>query len=1099
MSGENSDTEVTENTEVEIGEESEVEKDIILTVQARTFNDNNEEYKTLLSYIKPYSKYNGTQGDKKSNIIIPDRYSGFIPKDKIIGLLKLLEACRNNKCNIPISEARYTVDAEYSGIMIDLDMKLSDTKRIKEFDHGMPKLVLNIMQIIHSYVESGLEGSYEVLIERKPEPKKIDEEKSYYKMGYHIIIPEVLIPKVQQKYLMEQLIDRCVCHKMFKEAFLNNDVLDPASYRVPVFFPGFPSKIGKPAYILYKFLKIEVVDGQFSSNTIDYSETSKHFNACGKFCLGMGLTTEFKMNRRKYNLKPEYMKYIQSLINTYTQNTEEELEELIGNDIEAKELHKILGMINFSKISNYDTWTKIIWTIGNISSRYEPLARWVSKRTPDKFDENTFMNIWKSGLANKRSGKPGPDIKYLRSIAQSDSPVEYEKAKAENILEELISNVTRVGIREYDVSMILGSVFSDKYVINSDSMVDRRPKWYQFRTPIDNPDQGELYKWREVQIYPPPAIIKYMGRDLTNILYSYDKIIIKQMSALQPTDEKHKNLKEIRNKIKTGIQKLGSSNFMEGSLKSTSATGIRVLRSKEFDKDPRTFGVGNGILFFEVGKLPKLISEYNNFMVTKTSKYNWTIFDPKNNSKHRKVLVDFRIRYPWDEPDTFIWKMIHYAFCLTGFRKPTILITCTGAGKNGKSEELEAVLDALGDYATTVPSTFFTEEDGKTDSPSPTGLDQFGKNLIGCSETSKDVYLKEKVVKKITGADSQKFRNLFSGVLVNGIINALYFIVSNYPFMIQDTAYSIWRRVVFHIYKVIFLDPENNPKDKAMYDRNNPNHINISDINKLYGPYKRHKDDPELLEAVLSMLVHYYSVFVLKYGSDLSKVSKPHIDYETRRFEMQQNSLLKFLTNRLVKVRVADDEKKPEDMLLNVKEIAAAYVKEMHDRKVSVNIDTTTSEIIEMPELKPYIYTDEQTGLHSLKNCKLMKTEGRYSEGESAIFAKNDKELENEYKSRFEMVGSETLDSFLDNVYADVDMINKFYKLETEINKSKAEEYYREIRESMEVKFEAERKLIEMAKKERGKKEIKVEKTYVNERKSTTNKPLGKLKVSPDD
>ena len=108
------------------------------------------------------------------------------------------------------------------------------------------------------------------------------------------------------------------------------------------------------------------------------------------------------------------------------------------------------------------------------------------------------------------------------------------------------------------------------------------------------------------------------------------------------------------------------------------------------------------------------------------------------------------------------------------------------------------------------------------------------------------------------------------------------------------------------------------------------------------------------MSAVLSMLVYFYTKLVLEYKGDLSKIPKPHIDYETRKFEMEQNSLLKFMINRVV--RIVGDEKEETDekeKLLPVKEIAIAYCDEMKKvRGLNVSADGTTSEIAEMPELK---------------------------------------------------------------------------------------------------------------------------------------------------
>jgi hypothetical protein len=645
-----------------------------------------------------------------------------------------------------------------------------------------------------------------------------------------------------------------------------------------------------------------------------------------------------------------------------------------------------------------------------------------------------------------------------------------------------------------DVAEILSYVFEGQYLLCAIDQ-SKRPITYQFKTHLNEPGPGELYKWREVSLPLPQDIMYYMSKDLTNILERYEAMVNEQLKVLGANDERYKILQKIIKNICVTKSNLGHINFMKSCIEAMiyNKKGMKIIKQEDFDRDKRTFGVGNGILLLERVGLPKLISEHNNLLVTKTTKYNYIPFDPRNNAKHRRVLIDFRIRYPWNESDTFRWKMMHYAFALTDYSKPTMLITCTGEGKNGKSEEIETIVEVLEDYGVTVPATLFTEEPGKSEAASPAMLSLFGKRLLTCSETGKQVFLREEVVKSLTGKDRKKCRALFSNVQIQGVVDALIFVVSNFPFLIQDTSYSIWRRIVFHTYKVIFMDPENDSKDKLKYDPNNPYHINISEINKNYGPYKRHREDPELMEAVLSMLVFYYTILVLEYSCDLSKIPKPHIDYETRKFEMEQNSLLKFMVNRVVRIIDIDEKSDEKECLLPVKEIAIAYCDEMKKvRGVNVSADSTVGEISEMPELKSYMVVDEKTNYKFLRGCALLKSERKFANNEEPIFATNTKELELEYKSRLDGVEVETLESFLSKTYADVDRINNIAELEKKGMNEKAQEYYKIIREEMEAKLESEKMVVRMMKASKPKVSVPV----VVDKKSAKTK---KVTLDPDE
>lgn len=1099
-----SDTEQSESAREELVEQSDHEETKIMErAQMSVFNESNGAWRELNSALEGYrNKANENSVKPKSNITIQGKYSGFVPKDAIVKILGKIEQCRIAGCKIPIAEVRYTEISEYSGIMIDLDMKIGMPKLVKKLDERIIDFVKNVMKFLNKYIENGLRGDYMVLIERKPEPVKIEDEKEQkecYKMGYHVIIPEILLTKIHQKYLFEAMREMDLVSKSFDAVkFINaSEVFDIASYRVPVYFPGFPSKPDKPSYRLEKFLRISFNEsGEMETSIIENYDKDKRFNACGQFCLSLGLTDEFGMKRRQCSLKAEHKAEIEKLTHFNVNNdNKEQLDDLLANDINATNLYAYLNLIGPVYLNMYDSWTKIVWAICNINTNYECLARWISQKDT-KFSESGFAEIWRTGCYNKRQGKPGSGIAYIKWLARMSNPAEYEKIRHNNVSHEIITTISKRPFRHADVAKILSYVFEGQYLICADDQT-KRPITYQFKTHLNDPGPGEIYKWRQISLPLPQDIMYYMSEDLTNILEKYESYVNEQMKTLAANDEKHKCLKAIIKNIHNTKNSLGNTNFMKSSIEAMiyNKNGMKIIKQSDFDKDKRTFGVGNGILLLERDKLPKLIQEHNNFLVTKTTKYNYIPFDPRNNAKHRRVLIDYRIRYPWNESDTFLWKMMHYGFALTGYTKPTMLVTCTGEGKNGKSEEIETIVELLEDYGCTVPATTFTEEPGKSESASPAGLSMVGKNLIACSETSKQVFLREEVVKSLTGQDRKKYRALFSNTFIQAVINALFFIVSNFPFLIQDTSYSIWRRLVFHTYKVIFMDPENDSKDKQKFDPNNPYHINISEINRTYGPYKRHREDPELMEAVLSMLVYFYTKLVLEYKGDLSKIPKPHIDYETRKFEMEQNSLLKFMINRVV--RIVGDEKEETDekeKLLPVKEIAIAYCDEMKKvRGLNVSADGTTSEIAEMPELKHYIVVDEKTNYKFLRGCALLKTERKFADNEEPIFATNTKELEAEYKSQLESVGVETLDSFLAKTYADVDRINSIAELEKKGMSEKAQEYYNIIREEMDAKLESQKMMVRI---NRQKKEVKTEIPEIRVKK--TSKPKSRT-IDPDD
>jgi putative DNA primase/helicase len=83
-----------------------------------------------------------------------------------------------------------------------------------------------------------------------------------------------------------------------------------------------------------------------------------------------------------------------------------------------------------------------------------------------------------------------------------------------------------------------------------------------------------------------------------------------------------------------------------------------------------------------------------------------------------------------------------------------------GAGANGKSTLLNALARVLGDYARQAPPDLLMR---RRDEPHPTGLaDLHGARLVLATETAQGRHLDEALVKRLTGGDTIKARQMFT-------------------------------------------------------------------------------------------------------------------------------------------------------------------------------------------------------------------------------------------------------------------------------------------------------------------------------------------------
>jgi hypothetical protein len=150
-----------------------------------------------------------------------------------------------------------------SGILLDFDCYQKSPKP-QITDEIMNRLVNTVSKSINNIFDLEDGDSFNVALIKRPlviaadDAGKLilpyDAKKKLYKMGFHLLIPEIMIEKEMKKFFIYYVWEQIIKDKIFGECEFSDgeDVLDRASAYVPVFFIGSikPNKNNRKPYPL---------------------------------------------------------------------------------------------------------------------------------------------------------------------------------------------------------------------------------------------------------------------------------------------------------------------------------------------------------------------------------------------------------------------------------------------------------------------------------------------------------------------------------------------------------------------------------------------------------------------------------------------------------------------------------------------------------------------------------------------------------------------------------------------------------------------------------------------------------------------------------
>ena len=787
-------------------------------------NNKMQQINNLYTFLEKYRIVKTNTSGIKPTHVSMDTYLGSfnIPDDKINHFFKYYQKYIKVN-NIP---SLLESHLEQGPIIIDLDFKyiLKSKSTINRIytDQDIQNIIKIYNQIILSYLSINEEDMNIYILEKKL-PKIINTNNTTdeitYKDGIHIIYPFICASNRLQFFFRELVINKITEDKLLDHLNLSNTIDDVFDKAV----------IERNNWLLYGSCKTADESSIYRLTTIyDLNLDRLDLNEVDWFNLPTLLSI------RKFKLIDDHSEYIEGMnidkinklyneiIGTKTNNKPYTL----NSDITKAKI--LCNMLNTSRAKDYSSWIEVGFCLHNIDDSL--LDDWInfSKKSSTGFKDGECEKLW---IKFKYEGL---SIGSLYRWAKEDNPEAYSDfliAELDQILKTSLKNTS------YAVALIFYELNKYQYVCVSIS----KKKWYEY---INN-------RWEPMD--EANTIIKKLNIELTN---DYIKIgIAYGQKALHTDNEFIKKDLLAKSKIANTIaEKLGSMCFKKEVIKELMHLYYDSKFMLKLDENRYLLGFNNGVYdlknnYFRNGRPEDYISMSTNCDYIKYDESNTNIINVYNFFDQIQPNQEMR--------DYLLLKLSSF---LEGIQRDQKFEIWTGTGANGKGRILKLVIDALGDYACTIPITLLTKPRSDSNSVTPALAMTKGKRCCVFQEPENDDKIYVGHMKNITGGDKLMARSLYSDP-VEFYPQFKTILACNKLPDIPSADGGTWRRIRVVPFETKFVD---NPTE--------PNHRKkINNIDDLITEWK---------SAFLSILLEKYKLYIKNGIDEPDKVLAHTKEYE---------------------------------------------------------------------------------------------------------------------------------------------------------------------------------------------------------------------------
>jgi phage/plasmid-associated DNA primase len=918
-------------------------------------------------------EFGRSKGDKNINIInFAEKKNMLIPDTKISEYFHLVEKCRLEGV-VNFYEEKQQIEA--SGIMIDIDRY--QLKSVREFTPLQIRLLIqSTAELIRDSIDMPAEKrlTFHAFVIMKPNVIKTPE--GNYKDGMHILFPDIWLSRQHKKWLFENLIAKMPhCFSdMSHDVKPVESMLDTMSASNPVFFFGH-NRPGRPAYKL---------DSQYvltyGGIVKDCTETKipKGVNLSYELSLSFCLDTdEFLatkwLDKRKFEpnaqLKSQFEEIAKQAQAAVVENDENEndVSFLSYNDANARDIAKYLAILTEDYYQNYDKWFAVLCVIANTSEAYKPLALEFSKRSADKFDLTVFNEKWDEAVSSLRSTTNPLTVRSLMYWARTCDSVKYEQARNSSYCNILLTYALKYGgdIQHAMCAEVLHAMCGDKFATDVNDG-DRSYRWYEFVTEGQSASQGQVWKWRKES--EPDCLILFMQTTLPRAYNQVCESLKSRLAEEGLTEVETAYLKKTITAFARSTGKLYSQTYVKGVIDSCKIRFRRRGFNRLLDTTPDCIGVGNGVI--KLGAKIELISRYHDYLISRHTKIRYNPID-WNNKYVIKVWEGIKKIIP--EEDAREKLMIFWSNGLDLNAPLGKALLIDGCGANGKTWIMKMIHQTLSDeYAILAHPYLISGPQEQANAPNSALAALAGKTTAYIDESKQGDVINDSKLKRIVNVNNISTRDLHEkqGTFM---ITCNLTSVTNWKWKIESNDHGTWRRIMCYTARAKFCE---NP------DPDNPNeHLDDEFFIKKM-PY-----EGKYLEAMMSLLGHFYEKFKTQYGGVFSRVKSPTIDKFTEDYRSSQDDIDRFIKQYLVCVRITVAQlramKEADPTLVNptepipLEQIADKYrewyVKQYGAAKVAkLDLTTTTEKLAQSRIIGDIKKMDD--GNYLLYNHRMLNT-----------------------------------------------------------------------------------------------------------------------------
>ena len=899
------------------------------SIQVRKFS---APARALSQLFKDCGPYKTGKGSASTNVV--DRDSGgmfALPPDRLAELARRLESCRLAGVDAHVCERQGTPAAPLSGLMLDFDLALRPDKAPAEVD-GRPQLGRRACQRLVTLVARALARDLVVpdefalhvffIVRPATTPLPAGAAPPMLKWGFHMLVPDCQLSRDYKKYLVRDLARDPQLHQILVnlgavrapgagDAAGVETCLDQNSASVPVFFLG-SCKSGGHVYPLEAAYCAHLSDGDADVERLGEAQLAP-FNLVYEMMLGARPPAEMMYGADRALVTPRPLEVRATLACEVQaqgdrmangmlgapelEMTEQEVVEIARQDAEADAIWRALTILGTAYSEDYDKWRNVVLALANSCpvgrpDAYLPLARWFSQRSPDKWGtggREALAELWAGArqLGRRGAGQAAWRPLTKRSIyfwASRADPARWRAVSRSGYRDMLARFVYEYGgtLEHAMVAKVVHAMLHSRFVVGTeDAGLKTQYVWFEFVFAGQPMQAGQIWKWRREA--DPDAMQLYISSELVDVLREIEAEVKDKLQSAD-TPEKGKYYKGIISKLATSLCKLHNDNFKQKTICQARYLFHQRNFMHRLDKDADVMGVGNGVLLLAGAGRPhsRLVSSFHEWPVSRYTEVPFRPFDAKDHWA-QLLLGAFAKIFP--EPDLRVWVMMYLSTALFHGLKAPLLLMLVGSGQNAKTWVARMMERALGDYATKLRLALLTDSRQRASDTNSALMRTKGRGFgyfeeSNARETLNSAALKEMVNPgSLSGAEKYKKEETFE-------VTATMCALTNFDFIIETRDHGTWRRLRYYQCKAKFCpqpDP-NNPYEHEEDSRFINEYIN----------------DEDCLAAFIGILAHFWDRLQREYSGQIVLVPSPTLDRETERYRNSQDSLNRFISERII-------------------------------------------------------------------------------------------------------------------------------------------------------------------------------------------------------